>query len=369
MAVYEVSWHGQEVVYRFTGIRKRVLRWWKRPFWFSKKIKVTFSSNWDNPVSRWMFSGPDLSKKDWFCKHFTSNTAKSYVKWLRWKQWLRWKVWEQVCDELQHHHKQQLERHAKRAAHSAQQVHQWRRWHNAHSSFEEKLAVYKVYKQSTKRGVQSQDSPPQVVAPLAQQHRPAVVQAQPKQGATVKIEAWRLVCVRGSAERVLLQLDHSTDVWLIHDSRTHQLEPRTAREAKVRWHMATKIHLPALGRARAMPPPTRTWMTRRLQLWSEVATHLERCMQLAQQISNWTLKPGAWGTTSHRKRESHPTKPEPQRVEKTDEMRLLNIFKVPEIGFGRSSSRSQNWRLNSWRTMWACTESNIYRPAAVEQVQ
>ena len=31
---------------------------------------------------------------------------------------------EQVCDELQHHHKQQLEQHAQQAAHNAQQVHQ-----------------------------------------------------------------------------------------------------------------------------------------------------------------------------------------------------------------------------------------------------
>ena len=46
MAVFEVSWHGPKIIYRFTGIRKRVLRWWKRPFWFSKKIYVTFSSNW-----------------------------------------------------------------------------------------------------------------------------------------------------------------------------------------------------------------------------------------------------------------------------------------------------------------------------------
>ena len=45
MAVYEVSWHGPEVIYRFTGIRKRVVRWWKRPFWLSKKISLTFSSN------------------------------------------------------------------------------------------------------------------------------------------------------------------------------------------------------------------------------------------------------------------------------------------------------------------------------------
>ena len=46
MAVHEVSWHGPKVIYRFTGIRKWVLRWWRqRPFWFSKKIYVTFSSN------------------------------------------------------------------------------------------------------------------------------------------------------------------------------------------------------------------------------------------------------------------------------------------------------------------------------------
>ena len=40
-----------------------------------------------------------------FCKHYTSNTAKSHTKWLRRKQRLRWKLWEQVCGELQHHHK------------------------------------------------------------------------------------------------------------------------------------------------------------------------------------------------------------------------------------------------------------------------
>ena len=38
-------------------------------------------------------------------------------------------LWEQVCDELQHHHKQQLERRVQQAAHQAR--HQWRRWHNA----------------------------------------------------------------------------------------------------------------------------------------------------------------------------------------------------------------------------------------------
>ena len=29
--------------------RKWVMRWWKRPFWFSKKINVTLSSNWTFP--------------------------------------------------------------------------------------------------------------------------------------------------------------------------------------------------------------------------------------------------------------------------------------------------------------------------------
>ena len=49
MAVYEASRHGPEIVYRFTGIRKWVVRLWKRPFWFSTKIYVTFSSKWTFP--------------------------------------------------------------------------------------------------------------------------------------------------------------------------------------------------------------------------------------------------------------------------------------------------------------------------------
>ena len=49
MAVYEVSCHRQEIIHHFTGIWKRVLTWWKRPFWFSKKIYVTLSSNWVFP--------------------------------------------------------------------------------------------------------------------------------------------------------------------------------------------------------------------------------------------------------------------------------------------------------------------------------
>ena len=31
------------------AIGKWVLRWWKRPFWFSKKTTLTFSSNWVFP--------------------------------------------------------------------------------------------------------------------------------------------------------------------------------------------------------------------------------------------------------------------------------------------------------------------------------
>ena len=49
MEVNEVSWPGPKVINCFTGIRKRVMKWWKRPFWFSKKINVTFYSNWSIP--------------------------------------------------------------------------------------------------------------------------------------------------------------------------------------------------------------------------------------------------------------------------------------------------------------------------------
>ena len=58
MAVYEVSWHGPEVIYRLTGIRKRVLWWWKRPFWFLLKLV--------DALSRWMFSGLYLLQGFWF---------------------------------------------------------------------------------------------------------------------------------------------------------------------------------------------------------------------------------------------------------------------------------------------------------------
>ena len=56
------------------------------------------------------------------------------------------------------------------------------------STIEKKLTVCKFYEQSMKRAMQSQDSPPQVVAPLVHQHQAAVVQPQPKRGATVKMK-------------------------------------------------------------------------------------------------------------------------------------------------------------------------------------
>ena len=47
IALYEVSWHGPKIIYRFTDIRKWIMKWWTwKPFWFSKKVKITFSSNW-----------------------------------------------------------------------------------------------------------------------------------------------------------------------------------------------------------------------------------------------------------------------------------------------------------------------------------
>ena len=49
MAVYEVSWHRPKIIHRFTGIRKWVLRLWKRPFWFSKKVNITLSLNLSMP--------------------------------------------------------------------------------------------------------------------------------------------------------------------------------------------------------------------------------------------------------------------------------------------------------------------------------
>ena len=55
-----------EIIYRFTGIRKRVLRLWKRPFWFSKKVNVAFSSNWVVPYQGGCSQVLISSKKFWF---------------------------------------------------------------------------------------------------------------------------------------------------------------------------------------------------------------------------------------------------------------------------------------------------------------
>ena len=70
MAVNEFSWHGPK---SFIASRARnwVMRWWKRPFWFSKKIYVTLSLNWSMPCqggcSQVLISskGFDLSICDW----------------------------------------------------------------------------------------------------------------------------------------------------------------------------------------------------------------------------------------------------------------------------------------------------------------
>ena len=62
------------------------------------------------------------------CKEHIPRTGKCYVKWPRRKQQLQQERWEQVCDELQLHHKQQQveHEHAQQAPHQAR--HQWRYW-------------------------------------------------------------------------------------------------------------------------------------------------------------------------------------------------------------------------------------------------
>ena len=63
------------------------------------------------------------------------------------------------------------------------------------SSIEKKLTVHESNDSSTSREIQPQDSHPQSV----RKHR-------------LYIEAWRLVCARGSAEPILLQWNRRTDV-------------------------------------------------------------------------------------------------------------------------------------------------------------
>ena len=73
-AVYEVSWHGPKIIHSFTSIRTWVLRWWKRPFWFSKKNQGDFLLELVGAVSRWVFSVPDLLREVWFVHLRLENT-------------------------------------------------------------------------------------------------------------------------------------------------------------------------------------------------------------------------------------------------------------------------------------------------------
>ena len=75
---------------------------WKRPFSLSKKIYVTFSSKWDVPVSRWMFSSPEEEvrsrrRKE---KHTKRNKvrnreSKNGQQSSAWHgtMWMRWRAW------------------------------------------------------------------------------------------------------------------------------------------------------------------------------------------------------------------------------------------------------------------------------------
>ena len=56
MTVNVVPWERPEIVSCFTIIRRRVLKWWWRPVWFSW---------WGCPELRWMFSEPDLLQRVW----------------------------------------------------------------------------------------------------------------------------------------------------------------------------------------------------------------------------------------------------------------------------------------------------------------
>ena len=88
MAVYEVSRHRPKVVYCFTGIRKWVVRLWKRSFWFSKKVNVTLSLNWSMPYQRgcsqFLISsrGFDSSICDWKNKFSLFGKYKRYTAWI-----------------------------------------------------------------------------------------------------------------------------------------------------------------------------------------------------------------------------------------------------------------------------------------------
>ena len=80
MAVYEVSWHGPKIISCFTGIWIWVLRWWRwRPFWFSKKISMIFSS-----ISVLLYQGG--------CSQFLIFSNKFYMSICDWKY--EFSIWE-----------------------------------------------------------------------------------------------------------------------------------------------------------------------------------------------------------------------------------------------------------------------------------
>ena len=65
MAVYEASCHQKSFI-ASPAFRKWVLRLWKRPFWFSKKVNIALSLIRSMPYQGWMFSVPDLLQGFWF---------------------------------------------------------------------------------------------------------------------------------------------------------------------------------------------------------------------------------------------------------------------------------------------------------------
>ena len=78
MAVFEVSWHGPTVIYRFTGIRKWVLRWWKRPIPYSTEVHWctrTTQTNLDvktKETYRWFLEFRWVKRFVWFMDRFHS---------------------------------------------------------------------------------------------------------------------------------------------------------------------------------------------------------------------------------------------------------------------------------------------------------
>ena len=61
MALYEVSWHGPEIIYRLTGIWK-----WVLDVVVVETLLILLENLFDflfelgDPVSKWMFSVPDF---------------------------------------------------------------------------------------------------------------------------------------------------------------------------------------------------------------------------------------------------------------------------------------------------------------------